>query len=111
MLICVSIWDFSPPFCVKDRSQMSHLKGLSPVCILLCISQAALLRKSFPHVMHKCLDCGCEDELVKNLIFKGVLLHPLAAGLVSIIPSVIEESKISETTWAWLFKTNNDISL
>ena len=65
---------FEISFCVKARPQISHLKGLYPVCILSCISSENLLSKGFPHVLHTCL------ESIRSMIRVSKLLADLESS-------------------------------
>ena len=36
ILLCILLWAFNDPDCVKDALHVWHLKGFSPVWILVC---------------------------------------------------------------------------
>ena len=42
------------PFVVKALPHMEHLKGLSPVCVLMWISSAEPEQKFLAHTLHTC---------------------------------------------------------
>lgn len=52
--IWVPIWTFRFPFVVKAFPQTVHLKGLSPVCVLIWICRALALLKPFWQTWHWC---------------------------------------------------------